>query len=186
MYSNLDAPTDPHGEDTSEIRQIRRKARNRERVEALLTELATARPARYYTVLTLRVAAVAVLDWVAVAAHTVLDRGQPLSAALGTHLVVVVTLTLSGVALGVGWAMWGDQCKREAKRDEVAALRHQEVTAWAARFVGANSNQVWESYVTGLREASGGGTPPHPSGVVPMRPRGPGFRSGSTGTERGR
>jgi hypothetical protein len=121
-------PRNPIGddEDTDAWRTRHNNARIEDRISATRSELAAnVTPPRAYTAITLIVAGMAVLDWIAVAVHTTLSLDQPLSPALGTHQVFVAALSMSATVLGAVWAWWRSQNALQVKRDGIIADQHE-------------------------------------------------------------
>lgn len=160
-------------ETTGELLATAEKVARIRRVNALRKEIAQAKPPRRYTRITLAAAGVAIVDWVAVAVHVSLThRAAALDGVLGAHLSLVATLSVAAVVLGAVWAVMNEQCKQEARRDEIESLRQEERTTLINQLLLRGFDHEARGYVTGLRDAGvhGGPPAPPPPGVTPLRP----------------
>lgn len=159
-------------ETTGEILATQEKVARIRRLNALRKEIAQAQPPRRYTRITLAAAGVAIVDWVAVAAHVSLAHRKHLGSVLGAHLALVVSLTVAAVVLGAVWAVMNEQCKQEARRDEIENLRQEERTTLINQLLLHGFDHEARGYVTGLRDAGvhGGPPAPPPPGVTQLRP----------------
>ncbi|MFY1595588.1 hypothetical protein [Micromonospora sp. WMMD737] len=139
-------------------------------IAQLRAEIHSARPSARFTKATAVVAAMALLDWVAILIHAVLgDVGT----FFATHLGFAATISVIAAVGGVGWLIMQEQCRREVKRDEIEELRHQERTRMVNQVLREGFNQYWKGFVDGVQETRAGrATPPtRPSGVTPLWPR---------------
>lgn len=149
MHGHLNVDT------TAELLVRQDRLDDARRLRALLRKRAKARPDVYYTRTTITVSIFAVLDWLAVMVHTTLERGAPLKAWLGTHQILVATLSITSCCLGIGWAVSKAACRREAERDEMEQIRHRELLVAVSESATTTEQRAWLSYTTGLRDATG-------------------------------
>ncbi|MFJ1539192.1 hypothetical protein ACIODS_11685 [Micromonospora chalcea] len=127
MSSILNLPYEPagNGEDTDAWRIRMNQLGAEQKKNELRDEIAAHRPTHGYVRLTAAAIVATAIEWVALTAHTVVVGGAALDAWLATHQVVTITLTVVTACLGIGWAMWADQCRREAKHDRLSEARHE-------------------------------------------------------------
>ena len=127
MSSILNLPFEPggDGEDTDAWRIRLNRLGTEQKKDNLRDEIAAYRPYAGYIRLTTAAIVATAVEWVALTAHTVAADGAALDAWLATHQVVTITLTVVTACLGIGWAMWADQCRREARRDLLDEARHE-------------------------------------------------------------
>ncbi|MEU7170201.1 hypothetical protein ABZ949_01765 [Micromonospora tulbaghiae] len=127
MSSILNLPFEPagNGEDTDAWRVRLNRLGAEQKKDDLRDEIAAHRPSPGYVRLTTAAIVATAIEWVALTAHTVVADGAALDAWLATHQVVTITVTVVTACLGIGWAMWADQCRREARHDRLAETRHE-------------------------------------------------------------
>ncbi|MEU8334705.1 hypothetical protein [Micromonospora tulbaghiae] len=127
MSSILNLPFEPagNGEDTDAWRVRMNRFGAEQKKDVLRDEIAAHRPTPGYVRLTTVAVVATAIEWVALTAHTVVADGAALDAWLATHQVVTITLTVVTACLGIGWALWADQCRREAKHDRLSEARHE-------------------------------------------------------------
>ncbi|TDC34200.1 hypothetical protein E1211_17790 [Micromonospora sp. 15K316] len=140
----------PFPPETEEDRHDHAAQQRAQRLAQLLEERRLGAPPRLYVRATVALAAAAAIDWVAVAYHIGLTAG--LDPLIGVHLAVGSTLSVIAVCLGMGWVVMVDKCRREQQRDEIDALRHQDLADLVGWVIEQSRQREWQSYAVGVRE----------------------------------
>ncbi|MFI7073463.1 hypothetical protein [Micromonospora sediminicola] len=113
-----------NGLDTDAWRTRQHKLDTEKQIADLQKELAAHQPAPGYVRAMTAATITTAVDWALVAGHTAVHPSGALNAWLGGHQVVAAALSIVTACLWIGWAMWRDQCRREARRDQLAEKRH--------------------------------------------------------------
>lgn len=149
------SPPVPPWDDEDKERKFDAARTQRERqIGQLRARIHQSRPPRLYTRITITTGVLAALDWVAVGFHT--GRGRAADSMIGAHQALVATLSIVAACLCIGWVVMYEQCRRERQRDEIDALRHQDLQTMIEWAAGRASQREWAAYAVGVREGQQG------------------------------